>query len=32
MTITPLDQPVVRGAAVRLPGKSYQALILRRLA
>jgi hypothetical protein len=31
MTVTRLDEPVVRGAAVRLPGKPYQALILRRV-
>jgi hypothetical protein len=31
MTITPLEEPVVRGAAVPLPGKPYQALILRRV-
>jgi hypothetical protein len=31
MTITPLEQPVVRGATVPLPGKPYQALILRRV-
>jgi hypothetical protein len=31
MTATRLDEPVVRGAAVRLPGKPYQALILRRV-
>jgi hypothetical protein len=30
MTATPLVEPVVRGAPVRLPGKPYQALILRR--
>jgi hypothetical protein len=27
-----LDEPVVRGTWVRLPGKPYQALILRRVA
>jgi hypothetical protein len=32
MTTTPLDEPVVRGATVPLPGKPYQALILRRIA
>jgi hypothetical protein len=32
MTTTPLDAPVVRGAAVRLPGRPYQAVVLRRLA
>jgi len=31
MTIAPLEEPVVRGAAVKLPGKPYQALILRRV-
>ena len=31
MTTTPLGEPVVRGAAVRLAGKPYQALILRRV-
>jgi hypothetical protein len=31
MTMTPLEQPVVRGATVPLPGKPYQALILRRV-
>jgi hypothetical protein len=30
MTINPLDELVERGAAVPLPGKPYQALILRR--
>jgi hypothetical protein len=30
MTITPLEQPVVRGATVPLPGKPYQAVVLRR--
>jgi hypothetical protein len=32
MTTTPLDEPVVRGATVPLPGKPYQALMLRRIA
>jgi hypothetical protein len=31
MTVTPLKEPVVRGATVPLPGKPYQALILRRI-
>ncbi len=31
MTATRLDEPVVRGATVALPGKPYQALILRRV-
>jgi hypothetical protein len=31
MTITPLEEPVVRGAEVPLPGKPYHALILRRV-
>jgi len=31
MTTTPLDEPVVRGATVPLPGKPYQALMLRRI-
>jgi hypothetical protein len=30
MTVTRLNEPVVRGAAVPLPGKPYQALVLRR--
>jgi Domain of unknown function (DUF5060)/Protein of unknown function (DUF4038)/Domain of unknown function (DUF5605) len=30
MTVTPLAEPIVRGGWVDLPGKSYQALILRR--
>ena len=30
MTTTPIKEPVVRGAAVLLPGKPYQALILQR--
>ena len=30
MTITPRAEPVARGATVKLPGKPYQALILRR--
>jgi hypothetical protein len=32
MTITPIEAPVLRGVPVRLPGKPYQALTLRRLA
>ncbi len=32
MTTTPLEQPVVRGAVVPLPGKPYQAVVLRRVA
>lgn len=32
MTVTPLAEPVVRGALVPLPGKPYHALILRRVA
>ena len=31
MTVTLLEQPVVRGTTVPLPGKPYQALILRRV-
>jgi hypothetical protein len=31
MTVTRLDEPVVRGAPMPLPGKPYQALILRRV-
>jgi hypothetical protein len=31
MTRTPLKEPVVRGADIPLPGKPYQALVLRRL-
>ncbi len=31
MTITPLDEPVTHGTVVRLPGKPYQALRLRRI-
>ncbi len=31
MTISPLDESVVRGAKVPLPVKPYQALILRRV-
>ncbi len=31
MTITPREEPVVRGAVVQLPGKPYQALIMRRV-
>lgn len=31
MTVTTLDEPVVRGAVVQLPGKPYHALILRRV-
>ncbi|GLV54126.1 hypothetical protein KDH_09750 [Dictyobacter sp. S3.2.2.5] len=30
MTVTPLDEPVVRNAVVQLPGKPYHALVLRR--
>ena len=30
MTATPLDEPLVRGSTVKLPGKPYQALMLRR--
>ncbi|HEX2909237.1 MAG TPA: DUF5060 domain-containing protein [Chloroflexia bacterium] len=30
MTVTALDEPVERGSVVALPGKPYQALILRR--
>jgi hypothetical protein len=32
MTITRLEEPVVCGASVLLPGKPYQAVILRRVA
>lgn len=32
MTVTQLDEPVVRSTSVRLPGKQFQALILRRIA
>jgi hypothetical protein len=31
MTVTPLEEPVVRGRWVPLPGKPYQALIVRRV-
>jgi hypothetical protein len=31
MTVTPLKEPVVRGTLVAMPGKPYQALILRRV-
>ena len=31
MTTTPLNEPVVRGAAVLLPGTPYQALMLSRV-
>jgi hypothetical protein len=31
MTMTRLDEPVARGASVRLPGEPYRALILRRV-
>jgi hypothetical protein len=32
MTTTPVDHPVVRGTTILLPGKPYQALVLRREA
>ena len=31
MTVTPLEEAIVDGAVVHLPGKPYQALILRRI-
>jgi hypothetical protein len=31
MTLTPLEESIVRGVVVQLPGKSYQALIIRRI-
>jgi hypothetical protein len=31
MTVTPVAEPLVRGGWVDLPGKPYQAVILRRL-
>ena len=31
MTVTPLEESIVDGAVVQLPGKPYQALILRRI-
>lgn len=31
MTITPLKEPIARGTVVQLPGKPYQALIMRRV-
>jgi len=31
MTVTPLEEAIVDGAAVQLPGKPYQALIMRRI-
>jgi hypothetical protein len=31
MTVMPLEEPIVRGTLVHLPGKSYQALIMRRI-
>jgi hypothetical protein len=31
MTITPLEEPIIGGATVRLPGKPYQALRIRRV-
>jgi hypothetical protein len=30
MTVTPLEESIVDGAVVHLPGKPYQALIMRR--
>jgi hypothetical protein len=30
MTTTPVDHPVMRGTTILLPGKPYQALVLRR--
>lgn len=32
MTITPLTEPLARGNVVRLPGKPYHALLLRRIS
>jgi Domain of unknown function (DUF5060)/Domain of unknown function (DUF5605)/Protein of unknown function (DUF4038) len=32
MTITPVEEAIVDGAVVQLPGKPYQALIMRRIA
>jgi hypothetical protein len=29
--VTPLPEPVARGAAVALPGRPYQAVVLRRM-
>ncbi len=31
MTVTRLEEPIVRGATIKLPGKPYQALIMRRV-
>ena len=31
MTVTPLEEAIVDGATVQLPGKPYQALIMRRI-
>jgi len=31
MTATPLEEAIVDGAEVQLPGKPYQALIMRRI-
>jgi hypothetical protein len=32
MTVTPLEESIVRGVVVQLPGKPYQAMILRRIS